>query len=182
MRTGRNRRESGRCYVGNRPGRVLESLTAAAIYWPDCENASNPTQAVGDEPVVGGFRGQAGRRGRQLVSPDALIVANSATFPGRVTPAGAFLEWLAELLEGEKVVSRSRGPISAKRECPTTRSIRHAGVGWPVEWRAQGSGRHGSAEDVRAFCRAVESGSLRPWRLFGFSRLPSGSPRSGTIL
>ena len=36
-----------------------------------------------------------------------------------------------------------------------------AGVGWPVEWRAQGSGKDGSA-DIRAFQRAVEGGSLRP--------------------
>ena len=38
-----------------------------------------------------------------------------------------------------------------------------AGVGWPIEWRAQGSGKDGSA-DVRAFQRSIESGDLRPGR------------------
>ena len=80
------------------------------------------------------------------------------TWPGRVTPAGPFLEWVAELLDGESVVLAL---ADRYRQAEAKDALDAAGVSWPVEWRAQGSGKDGSA-DIRAFQRAVEGGSLRP--------------------
>ena len=144
---------SGRCFVGIDLG-GSSSLTAAAIYYPDSERLESYA-AVGDEPDLEA-RGQGDGVGdlyRRMLERGEL-----RTWPGRVTPASSFLEWLAELLEGEDV---ALALADRYRQAEAMDALDAAGVGWPVEWRAQGSGRDGSA-DVRAFQRAVEGGSLRP--------------------
>ena len=129
-------------------------MTAAAAYWPDT-GRMECYGAFGDTPDLAA-RGQGdGVKNAYVLMADA---GELLTFPGRVTPCGEFLAWLAGHLDGEDV-----------RECAADRYKRGealdamdaAKVFWRMDWRAQGSGPDGSA-DVRAFQRAVMGGSLRP--------------------
>ena len=144
---------SGPFFVGLDAGGSA-SMTAAAIFWP----------AVGRLEVYGGYgdvpslrdRGQSdglGTRYCRMAERGEL-----RTWPGKVTPVSDFIAWIAELLDGAQptlaLADRYR-----QGECED--GLRAAGVNWPMEWRAQGAGKDGSA-DVRAFQRAVLSRSLRP--------------------
>ena len=69
-----------------------------------------------------------------------------------------FLSWIAELAEGERV---ALALADRYRQAEAQDAMAAAGAAWPTEWRAQGSGKHGSA-DIRAFQRAVLSRRLFP--------------------
>ena len=144
---------AGRCFVGFDLG-GSSSLTAAAIYWPDSERLECYA-GVGSDPSPE-LRGQGD--GVSDLYRRMLDRGELRTWAGRVTPAGPFLEWVAELLEGEDV---ALALADRYRQAEAHDALDAAGVGWPIEWRAQGSGKDGSA-DVRALQRAVEGGSLRP--------------------
>ena len=79
-------------------------------------------------------------------------------WPGRVTPVGEFLAWVAEELDGETV---ELAAADRYRQAEAEDAMDGANLGWAMVWRAQGSGKDGS-EDIRAFQRAVEGGTLRP--------------------
>ena len=151
---------AGRCFLGFDLGGSA-SLTAAAVYWPDVSRLE-VLAAVGDDPSLE-LRGQGDGVG-DLYSA-MLERGELRAFPGRVTPAGPFLEWVAELLDGEEV---ALALADRYRQAEAMDAMDAAGVGWPVEWRAQGSGKDGSA-DVRAFQRSIESGDLRPGRSLGLA-------------
>jgi len=143
----------GRCFVGFDLG-GSGSMTAAAAYWPEC----------GRLDVWGGYggvpdleaRGEADGVGRRYVAMQEA--GELRTWPGRVTPVAEFLAWVGEHLEGMAVVMAG---ADRYRGAEAQDAIEGAELLWPLEWRAQGSGKDGSA-DVRAFQRAVEAGELRP--------------------
>ena len=144
---------SGPAFVGFDLGGSA-SMTAAACYWP----------STGRLDVWGGFgdvpdlmaRGQADGVGQRYC---AMAEAGALrTWPGRVTPVSEFLAWVGEHLAGENI----RLAVADRyRQAEAIDALQAAGLRWPVEWRAQGSGRDGST-DIRSFARAVEAGALRP--------------------
>ena len=143
----------GPVYLGFDLGGAV-SMTAAALYWPDtCRLECYG--AFGDAPDLAA-RGEADGIGSAYLEMqrDGLL----RTWPGRVTPVAEFLKWIGELLHG-------RLPALALadryRQGEAQDALAAAGLSWPVEWRAQGTGKDGS-EDIRHFQRAVESGRLRP--------------------
>ena len=144
---------SGDCFVGFDIGGST-SMTAAAAYWP-ATGRLDTWGAFGDTPSLL-ERGEAdgvGRRYQTMQDRGEL-----RTWPGRVTPCAEFLEWIALELADETI---SRAAADRWRQAEAEDALEAAGVSWPVEWRAQGSGKDGSA-DIRHFQRAVVGGTLRP--------------------
>ena len=143
----------GACCVGLDAG-GSSSMTAAALYFfevgrLECYGAFGDVPGLGDRGVGDG----CGERYLRMEKQGELV-----TFPGRVTPVADFLAWLADLLEGERVELLI---ADRYRQGEVEDAMNKAGVLWPVEWRAQGTGASGSA-DIRAFQKAVLSGDLRP--------------------
>ena len=144
---------SGPCFVGFDAGGAA-SMTAAAIYWPEVHRLE-VYGAFGGTPDLM-TRGEADGVGdlyHRLADRGEL-----KTWPGRVTPVGDFLTWVAELLVGQQVL----GLVADRyRQSEVQDALQTAGLDWPCEWRAQGSGASGSA-DVREFQRVTIAGSMRP--------------------
>lgn len=143
----------GPVYVGIDLGGSA-SLTAGALYWPETGRLEC-YGACGDEPSLAerGLADGVGERYRRMADRGEL-----RTWPGRVTPCGPFIAWLAEALGG---VQPKLALADRYRKAEAEDALAAAGVRWPMEWRAQGTGASGSA-DVRAFQRAVLSRALRP--------------------
>ena len=145
---------AGPCFVGFDMGGST-SMTAASMYFPETGRLEC-YGAFGDIPDLSA-RGETdgvGNRYERMRERGEL-----RTFPGRVTPVAAFLRWLVELLGDE---SPALVLADRYRQEEALDALHGAGCGWwPVEWRAQGSGKDGSA-DVRAFQKAVHGGTLRP--------------------
>ena len=131
------------------------SMTAAALYFP-ATGRLETMGAFGDVPGLA-IRGEAdgvGTRYGKMQERDEI-----RTFPGRVTPVAAFIAWLVEVLDGS---APTLALMDRYRQAEAVDALTGAGAAWwPVEFRAQGSGKDGSA-DVRAFQRAVHGGRLRP--------------------
>ena len=146
----------GRCFVGFDLGGSV-SMTAAAAYWPE-SGRLDCWGAFGEKPDLllrGEADGVGDRYGRMMGRGELR------TFPGRVTPVSEFLTWIGEELLADEVITLAAA--DRHRVAEAIDALHEAGCLWPMEWRAQGRGKDGSA-DVRAFQRAVESGSLRPGR------------------
>ena len=144
---------SGLCFVGFDIGGSV-SLTAAAAFWP-ATGRLDTWGGCGDLPTLvarGESDAVAGRYMRMQERGELR------TWPGRVTPVGEFLAWVVEELAGEEVATAA---ADRYRAAEAQDALDAAGVNWPMEWRAQGSGPSGS-EDIRHFQRAVEGGTLRP--------------------
>lgn len=143
----------GPCFVGFDLG-GSGSMTAAAAYWPECGRL-DVWGGFGDVPSLEA-RGEADGVGRRYVAMQEA--GELRTWPGRVTPVADFLSWVGEHLKG---VSVAQAGADRYRGAEAQDAIEGAGLAWPLVWRAQGTGKDGSA-DVRAFQRAVEAGELRP--------------------
>lgn len=146
----------GPCFVGFDLG-GSSSLTAAALYWP-AVGRLEVYGAVGDDPDLAA-RGEAdgvGGRYERMAERGEL-----RTWPGRVTPCGPFLGWIAEVLDGAAPTLAVADRYRRAEALDALDALDAAGVAWPIEWRAQGAGEHGGF-DVRAFQRAVLSRSLHP--------------------
>ena len=131
------------------------SMTAAAFYWPETGRLET-YGGFGDEPDLA-TRGEADGVAHRYVRMAERGELRS--FPGRVTPVGTFLAWVVEIMGGE---APSLTLTDRYRQGEAVDALTAAGARWwPVEWRAQGSGKEGSA-DVRAFQRAVIGRRLRP--------------------
>ena len=144
---------AGPCFLGYDIG-GSSSLTAAAAYWPDTGRLDT-WGGCGDTPALLA-RGEAdgvGDRYQRMADRGEL-----RTGPGRVTPVGEFLAWVVEELDGETV---ELAAADRYRQAEAQDAMDAAGVNWPMDWRAQGSGKDGS-EDIRHFQRAVEGETLRP--------------------
>ena len=143
----------GPCFVGFDLGGST-SMTAGAAYWPEVGRLQ-VWGAFGNEPGLSA-RGEAdgvGLRYERMAARGEL-----RTWPGRVTPVAEFFRWLSNELRDERILLAA---ADRYRQAEGLDALAEAGVTWPMEWRAQGSGPSGSA-DVRAFQGAVESGRLRP--------------------
>ena len=128
------------------------SMTAAAAYWPE----SGRLEVWGALPGVPDLRARAladgvGNRYERMVDAGELTVFNGV----RTTPVNLFLEHVLERLNGEKVVA-----IIADRYRMSEAEDVYAAVGVraPRVWRGQGWAD--ASHDVRAFQRAVISGTL----------------------
>ena len=144
---------TGPCYVGFDLGGSA-SMTAACSFWPDTGRL-DCWGAFGDTPDPGA-RGESdgvGDRYIRMAERGELVM-----FAGRVTPVAEFLERIAAELSSENVVLAASDRY---RQAEAIDAFAKSGVAWPMEWRAVGSGAHGSA-DVRAFQKSVEGGTLRP--------------------
>lgn len=152
-----NRRKperAGGVYVGLDLGGSV-SMTCGALFWPES----------GRLEVYGGYgvaaktlleRGEAdgvGDRYQLMADAGELL-----TWPVRVTPVTEFLAWIVAQLRDETVVLAA---ADRYRKAEALDALATAGVDWPIDWRAVGSGRDGSA-DIRAFQKAVESQTLHP--------------------
>ena len=144
---------SGPCFVGVDVGGSV-SLTAASAYWPDTGRL-DMWGGCGDVPdlLARGEADGVGDRYQRMADRGEL-----RTGPGRVTPVGEFLAWVAEDLDGETV---ELAAADRYRQAEAQDAMDAAEVNWPMDWRAQGSGKDGS-EDIRHFQRAVEGETLRP--------------------
>ena len=144
---------AGPCFVGVDLG-GSSSLTAAALFWPQ-GGRLEIYGAAGDDPNLAerGLADGIGNRYCRMAERGEL-----RTWPGRVTPVGEFLKWIVELLDGQTPAAVA---ADRYRRSEALDALGAAGVAWPVQWRAQGTGKDGSA-DVRAFQRAVLSRQLRP--------------------
>lgn len=148
---------AGPVYIGFDLGGSA-SLTAAALYWPDTGRLEC-FGACGEEPDLLA-RGEADGCGHAYANMAAR--GELRTWPGRVTPCGPFLAWIAEALGGQQP---ALALADRYRQAEALDALAAAGVSWPVEWRAQGSGKDGSA-DIRHFQRAVIGAALRPGESF----------------
>ena len=144
---------AGPCALGFDAGGAC-SMTAAAIFWPECKRLE-VYGAFGDTPSLLA-RGEVD--GVNDLYQQMADRGELKTWPGRVTPVSDFLLWIAELLDRERVLSLI---ADRYRQAEVQDALQDAGLSWPCEWRAQGSGASGSA-DVREFQRAAISGQLRP--------------------
>ena len=80
------------------------------------------------------------------------------TYPGRVTPVAEFMADLAERVDSENVVAVAADRF---RRAEAIQAMEDAGVFWPMEWRAMGSGPDGSY-DIRAFQKTILERRLFP--------------------
>ena len=131
------------------------SLTAAALFWPQAARLEI-YGACGADPAIEA-RGQAdgvGDRYRRMVDRGEL-----RTWPGRVTPAGPFLAWIVELLAG---VRPELAVADRYRQAEAKDALQAAGADWPMEWRAQGSGKDGSLQTCVRFSVPWSPDVLRP--------------------
>ena len=144
---------SGDAFVGIDLGGST-SMTAATAFWPE-SGRLDCWGAFGGEPSLAD-RGKADAVGNRYERMEKL--GELRTFGGRVTPVQDFLKWLAAELDGEPV---ARVIADRYRRAESLDALAAAGIVWPAEWRAVGSGQHGSS-DIRDFQRAVEGGALRP--------------------
>ena len=137
------------------------SLSAIALFWPTCSRLEVYV-AAGSDPDLAtrGRRDGVGDRYERMESRGEL-----RTFGGRVTPCAPLLEWVAELTAEEQVVAVV---ADRYRESEFRDAMDAAGVSWRTEFRAQGSGQHGS-EDIRSFQKSVEGGTLRPGQSLALS-------------
>ena len=107
------------------------SLTALVAFWPSTGRLE-AWAACGDNPTLE-ERGRAdgvGRRYERMQERGELIL-----YPGRVTPAAAFLNDMAARLEGWHVVAAGADRF---RKAEVLDALDAAGVDWPIYWRAKG--------------------------------------------
>ena len=143
----------GPCFVGIDMG-GSRSMTAAAAYWPD-SGRIDCWGAFGDEPTLD-QRGDGDGVGQRYVEMSKR--GELRTWPARVVDVSGFIGWIVEQLEDELV---ELAASDRYRQAETQDALDRSGCAWPIEWRAQGTGKDGSA-DVRAFQNAIDSKRLRP--------------------
>ena len=149
------------CFSDNPPGReghaVLgfdfgeaQSATAACAIWPETGRLET-WLSFGDVPSLID-RGKADGADYAAMQRAGEL----KTFAGRVTPIAAFLECVADDLDGVPVLAM--GSDSYKdAECRDF--IERSGVSWPIEFRRVGAGKDGG-RDVRAFQRLIQTGAV----------------------
>ncbi|WP_425152905.1 terminase large subunit domain-containing protein [Candidatus Palauibacter sp.] len=129
------------------------SMTAFVAYWP----------ATGRLEVRGAFPADPDLTARgkaDFVGDRYLRMAERGeirTYPGKVTPVARFLEDMAATLRGQDVI----GAVADRyRQKEAEQALSEADIRWPMEWRATGAGKDGSA-DIRAFQAEVLEAHLR---------------------
>ena len=129
------------------------SMTAASSYWPQ----SGRFEVRGAFPAEPNLaeRGEADGVGDRYLHMQQR--GELRVYPGKVTPVGRFLAWVAESLKGEQV---EVALADRYREAEAEQAMASAGVHWEMEWRAVGAGSHGSA-DIRAFQSEVLDAHLQ---------------------
>ena len=143
----------GDCTIGFDLGGSA-SMTAASIYWPETGRLESWGAFPGTPNLMRrGVSDGVGNRYMLMHERGELTV-----YPGRVTPVAAFLADVFKRVEAETVMGAA---ADRYRRAEAEQAMDDAGVYWPVEWRAMGSGKQGSY-DIRAFQRAVLERRLFP--------------------
>ena len=84
-----------------------------------------------------------------------------ATYPGRVTPAGEFLQDCAARLQGSKIAAAG---ADRYRRAEVEQALSDASLYWPMHWRGTGASKTADgSHDVRSFQRSVLSRGFK-WR------------------
>ena len=128
-------------------------MTAAASYWPET-GRFEVRGAFPAEPNLAA-RGEADGVGDRYLHMQER--GELRVYPGKVTPVGRFLAWVAESLKGEQV---EQAIADRYRQAEAEQAMASAGVRWEMEWRAVGAGTHGSA-DIRGFQSEVLDAHLQ---------------------
>ncbi len=119
------------------------SMTACVFYWPE----TGRLESYGAFPADPSLS----ERGRADMVGDRYLTMRERgeirTYPGKVTPVGRFLTDMAGLIDGEQVIS---AVADRYRRSEAEQALNEADIRWPMEWRATGAGKDGSA-DIRAF-------------------------------
>ena len=147
---------TGRVYVGIDIGGSA-SMTALAAFWPasgrfECWGAFPDTPDLAERGLGDGVGN------RYLVMRDRGEIR---TYPGRDTPARAFLRDCADRLRGSRIGGAG---ADRYRKAEVLQVLSDAGLAWPIVWRGTGaSAKADGSADVRAFQRAVLRRSVA-WR------------------
>ena len=143
----------GECTIGFDLG-GSSSMTAASVYWPETGRleAWGAFPDVPDLATRGVLDGVGTRYGVMEERGELR------TYPGRVTPVAEFMADLAERVDSEMVVAVAADRF---RRAEAIQAMEDAGVYWPMEWRAMGSGPDGSY-DIRAFQKTILERRLCP--------------------
>ena len=124
------------------------SMTCACIIWSS--GLMETLGAFGDVPPLA-ERSQIDNEGDRY--PRMLEEGALQVFTGRVTPAAAFVRYLADRLAGVQILA-----IAADRYqwSEVATALQKAGVNWSIQWRNIGSGgaSHHSL-DIRSFQKLV---------------------------
>lgn len=151
--TDRRPEREGRCVLAFDLG-GSSSMTAAAIYYPECGRLETYGAFPDDPPLrARGIADGVGDRYERMRDRGEL-----RALPGSTTPVAEFLAWIDEVLKGA-IPLQALADYYRRNEALD--SLARAGVPWPIVWRRTGAGPDGFA-DVRAFQRAVLSRSLYP--------------------
>ena len=141
----------GRAYVGFDLG-GSSSMTAAAALWP-LTGRLELWAAFPDDPDLRA-RGEADGVGALYL--DMARRGELRTYPGRVTPVGAFLGDVAAELAGADVTVAG---ADRYRRAEAEQALAEAGCRWPMVWRGQGaSATADGSHDVRSCQRRIMQG------------------------
>ena len=144
---------AGDCVIGFDIG-GSSSLTALSVLWSETGRLE-AWAACGDNPVLI-ERSRADGVGSAYVEMERR--GELVTYPGRVTPAAAFLADCAARLQGCRVVAAG---ADRYRRAEVEDALAAAGLDWEMVWRGQGAAASADGSfDVRSFQRAVLSGKL----------------------
>ena len=144
----------GPCCVGLDLG-AHRSFTSAAMYWPSTGRLEVVT-ACGDSPgLAARARHDAAGALYERAERDGVLWV----LAGRLTPVGPFLARLRAHLAGLLV---SAVGCDRFRHSELKQHLADQGLGWRPVWRGTGArAAEDAAQDIGAFQRAVEGGSLR---------------------
>ena len=130
-----------------------KSMCAVAFVWPDTGRMETYA-AFPDEPSLED-RGQADSVGDRYTL--MLEAKEIRLFKGLKTPVGPFMDWVREMMEGEKVL---KVLADTYRQGEIEQDLKDADLDWEIEWRPVGVRKQGFS-DVRAFRNEVQEGHLK---------------------
>ena len=145
---------SGRVFIGIDLG-ATKSFTSAAMYWPSTGRLEVLTACPDTPGLAARARSDAAGELYARAHRDGVLMVLS----GRLTPVGPFLARLRAHLAGAAVAAVG---CDRERHPELLHHMADQGLGWRPIWRGAGArAAEDAANDIRAFQRAVEGGTLR---------------------
>ena len=133
-----------------------KSMSVCVFYWPE----------VGRLEAYGAFPSDPNlaARGKHDGVDDRYVRMEKrreiVVYPGVIVPVGRYFRDMAELIEGEEVIS---AVADRHRQADARQAMNEADIRWKMEWRATSGTGKGSdgPSDIRAFQAEVVTGHLR---------------------